>query len=306
MLNNRRRAAHLSIICTFALLLLTASFGYRSYSLTERAVVSDLNQALQQTIMQNSQLWMSRDTIRAYTHLSEVFGNPIAIESYNRSFAEALQHNEIRDLSGLIVQVKNKKMTEHPQLYTSKVKAANYLASDTVIWLSANGAAQTLPTDNIGVSFQGYAACTPFTILTMMDKQLPLIMLILSFMTSALYIYLRRTRNDSATATGNDEAKRIHFGNLALSCNEEFFYKTDGEKLKLTPLQYNLMEMFFYSPTHILQRSNICDALWPGKDNADETLNTLMRRLRPLVEDNSNLKITTDRGRAYILEIAES
>ena len=31
----------------------------------------------------------------------------------------------------------------------------------------------------------------------------------------------------------------------------------------------------------------------------------LIRRLRPLIEENSNLKITTDRGRAYQLEIKE-
>ena len=76
--------------------------------------------------------------------------------------------------------------------------------------------------------------------------------------------------------------------------------------MKLTPQQYKIMEMFFLSSSHILPRVDICDTLWPGKDNADETLNTLIRRLRPLVEDNSNLKITTDRGRAYQLEIKES
>lgn len=97
--------------------------------------------------------------------------------------------------------------------------------------------------------------------------------------------------------------KTISFGNLNLSCETASFYKENEEKLKLTPQQYALMEMFFLSPTHILNRSDICESLWPGKINADETLNTLIRRLRPLVEENSNLKITTDRGRAYVLEI---
>ena len=63
------------------------------------------------------------------------------------------------------------------------------------------------------------------------------------------------------------------------------------------------MEMFYLSSTHILARTEICETLWPGKINADETLNTLIRRLRPLIEENTNLKITTDRGRAYILEL---
>lgn len=55
-----------------------------------------------------------------------------------------------------------------------------------------------------------------------------------------------------------------------------------------------------------MNRSDICESLWLGKINADETLNTLIRRLRPLVEENSNLRITTDRGRAYVLEIKKS
>lgn len=62
------------------------------------------------------------------------------------------------------------------------------------------------------------------------------------------------------------------------------------------------MEMFFLAPAHILTRAEICEVLWPGKINVDETLNTLVRRLRGLIETKTNLKITTDRGRAYILE----
>lgn len=68
-------------------------------------------------------------------------------------------------------------------------------------------------------------------------------------------------------------------------------------------MQYTLMEMFYLSSSHLLFKSDICQSLWPGKDNADETLYTLIRRLKPIVEDNSNLRITTDRGRAYGLEI---
>ena len=95
----------------------------------------------------------------------------------------------------------------------------------------------------------------------------------------------------------------ITFGNLSLSLQEACFYNEQQEKLKLTPMQYTLMEMFYLSSSHLLFKSDICQSLWPGKDNADETLYTLIRRLKPIVEDNSNLRITTDRGRAYGLEI---
>lgn len=70
-------------------------------------------------------------------------------------------------------------------------------------------------------------------------------------------------------------------------------------------MQYALMEMFYLSPSHQLARHDICQALWPGKENADETLYTLIRRLKPIIENNSNLRINTDRGRSYGLEINE-
>ena len=49
-------AANLSITVTFLLVLLSFGFGYRSYSQAEQHVVSDLNQALQRTVLQHKGL----------------------------------------------------------------------------------------------------------------------------------------------------------------------------------------------------------------------------------------------------------
>lgn len=49
-------AANLSIAITFLLVLLSFGFGYRSYSQAEQHVVSDLNQALQRTVLQHKGL----------------------------------------------------------------------------------------------------------------------------------------------------------------------------------------------------------------------------------------------------------
>ena len=73
--------------------------------------------------------------------------------------------------------------------------------------------------------------------------------------------------------------------------------------VKLTPMQQQLMEMFFRSPNHTLSKTEICDALWPKKDDASETLYTLIRRLKPIIEAHSDLKIEADRGKAYELKI---
>ena len=91
------------------------------------------------------------------------------------------------------------------------------------------------------------------------------------------------------------------FGGLALQ--EGNFVDAKGCVVRLTPMQQQLMEMLWQSPSHKLSKTEICDALWPKKEDASETLYTLVRRLKPIIEEHSNLKIEVDRGRAYGLTI---
>ena len=65
------------------------------------------------------------------------------------------------------------------------------------------------------------------------------------------------------------------------------------------------MQMFFQSPRHTLAKAEICEALWPKKPDASETLYTLIRRLKPVIEQHSHLKIESDRSKSYRLEIKE-
>ena len=92
------------------------------------------------------------------------------------------------------------------------------------------------------------------------------------------------------------------FGGLAYSEAEGRFYDAKGQQVRLTPMQQQLMEMFFRSESHQLSKTEICDALWPKKDDANDTLYTLIRRLKPIIEAHSNLMIESDRGRAYELK----
>ena len=83
-------AANLSIAITFLLILLSFGFGYRSYSQAEQRVVSDLNQALQRTVLQHKGLWLNADTIQTYAKLQEVMGTPVSVSGFHRAFTEAL------------------------------------------------------------------------------------------------------------------------------------------------------------------------------------------------------------------------
>lgn len=95
----------------------------------------------------------------------------------------------------------------------------------------------------------------------------------------------------------------VAFGGLAYSEVDRCFYNAKGNKVRLTPMQQQLMEMFFRSESHLLTKTEICDTLWPKKDDANDTLYTLIRRLKPIIEEHSDLKIESDRGRSYELKI---
>ncbi len=91
------------------------------------------------------------------------------------------------------------------------------------------------------------------------------------------------------------------YGGLALQNGH--FVDARGNKVKLTPMQQQLMEMLWQSPTHQLSKTEICNTLWPKKPDANETLYTLIRRLKPIIEQHSDLKIEADRGKSYGLTI---
>lgn len=93
----------------------------------------------------------------------------------------------------------------------------------------------------------------------------------------------------------------ISYGGITY-VNEKFM-TSKGEQIRLTPMQHTLLEMFMNSESHSLSKQDICDRLWPKKPDASDTLYTLIKRVKPIIEANSDLKIESDRGKSYSLEI---
>lgn len=85
--------------------------------------------------------------------------------------------------------------------------------------------------------------------------------------------------------------------------NNDKFITQSGEQIHLTPMQHSLLEMFITAETHTLSKQEICDQLWPKKPDANDTLYTLIKRIKPIIEAHSALKIESDRGRSYSLKI---
>lgn len=281
---------HKSLLAPLLLAVLALAFGYRSYTQTERFIAADLSQAVRRAVLQQRDLSQQPDTLRAYIRLSQSMNAPVTVTGANPAFAQALTLEGLRRRAVLTVQLSDAGAAPVPE---------GCLASDTVLWLAPEA-------DGAVLSFRGYARCTPWFILSQSDLLTAGLLLLAALLWGGGLVACRRRR---ATTPAQDDATDneglITLGNLSLSTRDDCFYDEHRERLHLTPMQHALMEMFYRNEAHRLTKPHICRALWPGKDNADETLYTLIRRLKPIVEAHSNLRISSDRGRAYVLEVGE-
>ena len=142
--------------------------------------------------------------------------------------------------------------------------------------------------------FKAYARCSQATIFSLSDQRPTAVLWTITFLWAAFCFYRYRQHTEQLADT-------MQYGGLSYAESDSTFYDAKGHPIKLTPMQQQLIEMFFSSSNHQLTKTEICDALWPKKPDASETLYTLIRRLKPVIEQNSTLKIESDRGKAYRL-----
>ena len=286
--------AHLSVTFALVLVVLSIVLGCRSYHQAKSRIVADLSHAVQQVAGEGRDVWLSVDSIRSYRHWQQAMGAPVTVSSANRRFVDALTIPRLRGVSSLSWQIYERRdaMNKMPSLLPE-----GCLASDTLVWLTTTSGAEELT-----VAFRGYARCDTFLIGMLADWRWPGALLILALLCGVCAIFCRRK---IAKGTGHSAPRVITYGNLSWMVHEACFRNPQGEILRLTPMQYALMEMFYQNAAHRLTKTDICQTLWPGKDNADETLYTLIRRLKPVVEAYSNLSIHADRGKAYELKIQD-
>ena len=151
-----------------------------------------------------------------------------------------------------------------------------------------------LAVDTRQKGFKCVAKCSTATIFAMSDQRPASILWMLTLLWAGFCFY--RHRHQMPLLAG-----MTPYGGLNYAESEGRFYDAESRQVKLTPMQQQLMEMFFRSSSHTLTKTEICDALWPKKPDASETLYTLIRRLKPIIEAHSDLRIEVDRGKAYKL-----
>ena len=188
----------------------------------------------------------------------------LVTEDVNRALAKALDEQKSNVISADTIQVFNK----HLQMEALRGQAV--LAVDTQR------------------EFRPHPQVSTATILSLSDQRPAMVLWSMALLWGLFCMYRRST------------SLKL-YGGLALQ--EGNFVYAKGCIIKLTPMQQQLMEMLWQSPSHKLPKTEICDALWPKKPDASETLYTLIRRLKPIIEEHSDLKIEVDRGKSYGLKI---
>lgn len=128
------------------------------------------------------------------------------------------------------------------------------------------------------------------------------------------------TATGVAGETAAAAAGCVRLGSLSLAVAENRFFRNgkagdveagvgeagDGGAavpVQFTPMQFQLMKLLFVQPGHCLPVEQICAALWPGKEDARETLYALVLRLKRVLADGSDLEIRAEKGGFYKLSV---
>ncbi len=191
---------------------------------------------------------------------------------------------------------------------TLEEQQSNVISQDTIrtfnkhLQIAELRGKATLVVDTRGQKFKAYARCSEATIFSLSDQRPATILWVMTVFWAIFIWYRRRHSIDSVPILALSSADNS-YGGLTYSEVDGRFYAADGSPVQFTPMQSQLMELFFHSPSYSLTKMEICDALWPKKPDANDTLYTLIRRLKHVIEQHSDLKIESDRSKAYYLKI---
>lgn len=146
--------------------------------------------------------------------------------------------------------------------------------------------------NNRNIILQSYATCSLFTIYGLSNQRSAAFLLFLSLVWLVSSVYWLRKHRLGA----------LVLNSLIYSNNRQMFYNIKQMPVPFTPMQQQLMQLFVASADYKLSKQTICDALWPKKPDATETLYTLIRRIKPVLKKYAGLNIVTERGGDYRLE----
>lgn len=250
------------VIFPLLLIMISIVLGWRCYDKAKTEMVEDLNQALQRTTVADEGVDAMLDS------LSCMHGNPmLTFNGTHHGFARFLRIPSLRDtahISYSLAQVGGgcNGGTTHARIVSDTITVAGCGADGRDVLLAVRAFANPSMASVFGHAGMAWPMASFF-----------LGLMLLAFM-------LANGRLQNAVA-----------GDAALR-----------KDLMLTPMQQQLMDMFLASPGRTLSKEEICSALWPKKDNPDDSFYTFISRMKSsMARQSSSFRIENKRGREYFL-----
>ena len=292
-------------MCLFLSSLLAGHYSFRE---AQRAISDDLSQALFQTFREHKNSFVCRDTIRAYKQLQASADGQVMLAITDDKFKKYLQYDELKHGAyvsfGLFCRSEVPTKKWEPGLW---LFGESQIQSDT-LFINDEQLGET-------VMLKGISEPALATVLLISDQRLSLFLAFTSLLW-ALYSlsFYRKKRNQeldhrmevvsinsNSTIDAGLLSGSLTYGGVRFSEMNDVFYGSDGDVIHFTPMQQQLMRLFWEAPAHTLSKEVICAELWPKKEDANDTLYTLVRRLKPVLEEHTGLMLVADRGRSYSL-----
>lgn len=198
-----------------------------------------------------------------------------------RVFRSKLKIDELRETSYLSI------CTEAPSNVTFCSDTMSYKVGDERLYIRA------------------YPNCSKAAIFGMSEQKLPSILFIISILWGLSSIMFFRMK-PSENVNNIIESETISVGSLHFSKSSNRFWNEKRQEIYFTPMQHRLMQMFIAADGHRLSVEEICHTLWPGKEDARDTLYTLVRRIKPVLGKACNVKIEAEKGHFYVLKTKNS
>lgn len=264
----------------FFLFLMISSLmsGHHSYCRAKDVVADDLTRALVLTLAEKSDDIITPDTVRVYKQMCLSTDGLVLFAVADKDFCNHLQNEQLRQNAFISLSMIDER-------YKDECINGGAVYSDTMV----------VRKENTQFALKAYADLPMAALFRMSDQRMSLTLALVAFLWAIFsWRYIGCQREPSGT---------ISFGGLVYSEIDDCFYDVHDTPIHFTPMQQQLMLLFWNTPSHTLSKEDICLALWPKKEDASDTLYTLIRRLKPVIEESTNLKIVVNRGKSYSLKI---
>ena len=279
-------------ILIFIVLCLTAvATSYGSYRKAQRNIESDLQQALAKTINEKGVETMRQDSIRAYRSIARTEGEMMTIAVGDETLRRHLRNQQLGEMAFITYTVGRErgrwKVTFNTEAKCSAAMIWSLSDQRQSAWLTV------MALLSLALSFRGRRQSQP-TNEARAESQ------------ARLGYALQEGGRQSQPTTNREPSSSLEWPRCEGGRQSQPITMDCFSATHLTPMQRQLMEMFVASDSHRLSKHEICDVLWPKKDDANETLYALISRLKRELDKTSNYDIISDRGRAYVLKQRKS